>query len=551
MKSHAPRDEGSEFGGSSGPSSGAAVARSAICFLFGFSIVAGLGAAMSQLGASPDLALGASTLAGVIAFLLLYLKLRNSHAIAPSHLATASIAAVAMVGGLYGAVRVGGLAMYMHSPDAKGLIAGSPDGYGRHCCLTAYSAADELAYSGAENIYDPDRYDDEPEHPTTVHKDIAGKFGMDNYQYPPPFLLLPRVLAIATKDFLGVRAVWFALSLWSLVGTALAIAIWCGGLEDKPALLLIPLITAASPVLGTLQTGNAHILVIAISLLGMLLIARGWPSIGGLLLAYAIVAKIFPGLLGLYLVTQRRWRAAAWTAGWGAALIGTSLVVYGLAPWQSFIEFQIPRLSSGEAFWWVACARFFTPVAINMSLPGTAFKIEALEAMSGSSYALFKLAGTIYTIIVPIIVIALALLRTRVVRSVGTRRTDLHHGEVLLWIVILLLGQWRAPFLPWAYGVILPLLLVWLLLPAATNKPIYLTLLLLCGFAFSLHLPLEVGGYSELINLDITLVATGAIASMMVAAVCIALRAPASKAASQDTTETPITTPEADPPLTT
>lgn len=503
---------------------GAAVGRTAICFLLGFSVVAGLGASLSQLGAPPNWVLGASTLIGAACFVLLYAKLRRSSAAAPSHAATASIAAIAMVGGLYGAIRVGGVAMYMHSTDAKGLIAGSPDGYGRHCCLTAYAAADELAFHGAENIYDPDRYDDEPDEPTSVHQDITGKFGMDNYQYPPPFLLLPRVLAIVGEDFLDVRAIWFALSLWSLVGAALAIAVWCGGLDDKPMLLLVPLLLAASPVLGTLQTGNAHVLVIALSLLGMLLIARGRPSIGGLLLAYAIVAKIFPGLLGLYLLTQRRWRAAAWTAGWGALLIGTSLVVYGLQPWESFIEYQVPRLSSGEAFWWVACARFFTPVAINMSLPGTAFKVEALEAMSGSAYPIFKLAGTIYTIVVPLIVIALAVSRRRIVQADRRTATDVRYGEVLIWVVVLLLGQWRSPFLPWGYGAILPLLLVWLLLPAAVNRPIYLSLLLLCGFTFSLHLPLDIGGYSELINLDVTLLATGAIAAMMVAATVIALR---------------------------
>ena len=37
-----------------------------------------------------------------------------------------------------------------------------------------------------------------------------------------------------------------------------------------------------------------------------------------LLLAYAIVSKLFPGVLLFYLLLRRDWRAVGWTAAWAS-----------------------------------------------------------------------------------------------------------------------------------------------------------------------------------------------------------------------------------------
>ena len=59
-----------------------------------------------------------------------------------------------------------------------------------HSCLSAYTEAARLAPSGA-NIFDPEQYSD-PARPGQNAARSIGQFEVDLYQYPPPFLVLPR-----------------------------------------------------------------------------------------------------------------------------------------------------------------------------------------------------------------------------------------------------------------------------------------------------------------------------------------------------------------------
>ena len=44
-----------------------------------------------------------------------------------------------------------------------------------------------------------------------------GPLNVDNYEYPPPFLLVPRILGLVTPDFWGFRRLWFALNFGLVV----------------------------------------------------------------------------------------------------------------------------------------------------------------------------------------------------------------------------------------------------------------------------------------------------------------------------------------------
>ena len=81
----------------------------------------------------------------------------------------------------------------------------------------------------------------------------------------------------------------------------------------------------------------------------MLLFERRRHASGGAILAYAIVSKLFPGVLLLYLVLRRDWRAVSWTAAWSVALAAVTLADVGAAPFAAFLE-HLPGLLSGEAF---------------------------------------------------------------------------------------------------------------------------------------------------------------------------------------------------------
>ena len=64
-------------------------------------------------------------------------------------------------------------------------------------------------------------------------------------------------------------------------------------------------------------------------MIAMVLFAQRRYAAGGALLAFATVSKLFPGLLLVYLLIQRKSRALAWTVGLCIALIAISLVDTG------------------------------------------------------------------------------------------------------------------------------------------------------------------------------------------------------------------------------
>jgi hypothetical protein len=55
-------------------------------------------------------------------------------------------------------------------------------------------------------------------------------------------------------------------------------------------------------------------------------------------------------LLLIVLLTQRRWREALWTIGFGVLYCAGVLAIAGSAPFHEFVSYQLPRLLIGEAF---------------------------------------------------------------------------------------------------------------------------------------------------------------------------------------------------------
>jgi hypothetical protein len=183
----------------------------------------------------------------------------------------------------------------------------------------------------------------------------------------------------------------------------------------------------------------------------MVFLARGRYLTGGALLAYATLSKIFPGMLIVYLLVRRRWRALEWTVGLSTALVVISLLDTGWAPYHAFLH-QLPRLLGGEAF-----PAFRNPASIakNYSVPGMVFKLQ-LFGLPGTSFAAMRIVGWIYT---PIVLAATIIL---------ARQRRNRDEQPILWLAILILASLRSPFLP-SYAVIPA---VWLLtLLAATLSP--------------------------------------------------------------------------------
>lgn len=300
-----------------------------------------------------------------------------------------------------------------------------------HSCVSSYWIA-------LERIGDtPDVYSEEiysvPQRDPTVPR-VARPIGpllIDQYEYPPPFLVAPRIIAAATDDFWGFRRVWFALNTAIVLVGVILIAARFDRALGTHALWLTPFVLLAPAVVITLVVGNVQLAVIAASMIAMLLFERGRHAAGGAVLAYAIVSKLYPGLLLLFLLLRRDWRAAAWTAFFSIAILAISIADVGIEPYVAFAR-HMPKLLSGEAF---PAFRNPAAIAVNESIPGLAFKLKLL-GVPHMGFAASKALGWIYTLV------AVALTARLALRPIAAGR------EPLVWITILILATMRSPFLP-------------------------------------------------------------------------------------------------------
>ena len=351
-------------------------------------------------------------------------------------------------------------------------FAPSSDWETRHVCLTAYHVAAEASHSVA-NVYDDGLYSEPSSDPTAPRKPRRlGAFNIDVFEYPPPFLLLPRALQLATPGFLDLRRLWFGLSGGLLLLALVVVARFPR--PDDTRLLFSAFVWASIPTLSAFQKENVQLMVIAAAMLAMILIERRREAAGGAILAFVTVGKIYPGLLVVYLLARRRNRAVAWTAGFAAAFSLTALLLFGSGTYAAFLD-HLPRLLSGEAF---PALRRPAPIAINLSVPGLLFKAK-LFGLSGVSYEAAGRLGAVYMLV------ALAL------TVLAGRRATREDDKPLVWLAVLILATLRSPFLPQAYGLLPGAWLLTLLAARRAADP----KALLCAFAgwlaLSFYWPLD------------------------------------------------------------
>ena len=391
-----------------------------------------------------------------------------------------------------------GTATFMFNVKDTRFVLGDMFSFGvKHNCLTAYTAAAYLASTGTDNIYSPLHYASASPSSTPTHKSVRGIFRVDEFLYPPPFLIAPYGLLVLFKNFFAVRAAWFVLILGVMMTALTVVAWWCGAFRSQPRLLLSPLVLCAPTVHTTLQIGNVHILIIAISMLAMIAFDEDHPLAGGALLGLATVAKIWPAILIVYLIIQRRWKAVAYCAIAMAAYTLGGILLFGPEPYQDYITYGFPRVSSGNAFSWMNSSQ---SIVENMSIFGIPHKLYALKLLPSQPELLSPVLGWGFTVILGVIVIATGLRRRQNAKGDDHERVI----RVQLWLALLTLMQLRSPFLPWHYGVISTL---WLLVLLATSMKRWwtFTAILAAWFALSLNIPLAFMPRATQFNIGYTL----------------------------------------------
>lgn len=339
--------------------------------------------------------------------------------------------------------RASGVALFMADAEHPEYSAWWFDGfYIQHNCFSAWWKAAVLAGERVPNVYESELY-----------AGTEGRFKLDDFLYLPQFLILPGAGVATGADFLQLRAAWFALEAGSLAAIMLAVCAFVGGAYGRRAALAMPAVWLATPTVLTLQIGNFQIAAIALSVLAMLAFERRRHGLGGALLGFALF-KIFPGLLGIYLVTTRQWRAVFATAAACGVYSAIAYLAFGIAPFDAFLHHELPKIASGDAWGWLEADTMGAVVAINDSVPGLVLKLGQL-GVSGMTRPVEVSLSMVWTLAA----VALAVLA-------GLRSSVMSPLEkALAWLALLAVAAFRSPFVPDTYG-LFPLLWIWSLLAA-------------------------------------------------------------------------------------
>ena len=305
-----------------------------------------------------------------------------------------------------------------------------------HSCLSAYVHADKLSRQRVDNLYAEPLWlgsQGLPEVPAGAENPYR-PFLLDYYAYPPPFLLAMTPLAPFSGDFAAQRALWFGLNGLLLALGLWVVARWVDGPKAHRILLLAPLFFGALPVLATLQVGNFQIAVVVMTILAMVSFDQNRSAIGGALLAFAILSKLSPGVFGIVLLLQRRYRSAAWTAGFGLLFLAISVAMAGMNPLHSFLTYTLPRLSSGVTFAFLDDTPF--NIFTNMAPFGLPFKFQLAGMTVHDPWRLARRVSRVYSGVL----VLLALVAAR--RRAGRR------PQAVVWMSLGVLAALQSPFAP-------------------------------------------------------------------------------------------------------
>ncbi|HET9847568.1 MAG TPA: glycosyltransferase family 87 protein [Candidatus Dormibacteraeota bacterium] len=202
----------------------------------------------------------------------------------------------------------------------------------RHQDFGAYLAAGHSILSG------------QPLYAAFLHHPFPDPTLRPAYIYPPVFALLIAPLALLPVDLAG--AIWLLICQGCLAASLLIVIRWL-----RPAAWALTAITVATltfyPLWIDAVQGQANLIVVFLVTGGVAGIVRGDPRFGAAL-GLAAALKLTPALLLVWLLLDRRFRAAAWMLGSVAAVTVAAALVRG-SDSVAFFTQVVPALARGTA----------------------------------------------------------------------------------------------------------------------------------------------------------------------------------------------------------
>ena len=229
------------------------------------------------------------------------------------------------------------------------------------------------------------------------------------------------------------------------------------------------------------------------------------PALAGALLGFAIVTKIFPGLLGVVWLVRKRWRAVAWTVAFSALFTLGSYAVVGPDPFTAFFEYQLPRIASGEAFSFATKEDLV--VAANFGIWGLPHKLVRLGVIDAAQPLANQLTWAYGLFLLPLVAWA-------------ARRERPAGDELSLWLAILVLASLRSPVAPNVYSAAPAIWLITLRAKRWSTTPLAVVAVVLAVIAL--------GGLPPLPDPEHTILlwSTGQLAMLAVGLLALAQRKP-------------------------
>jgi len=232
-----------------------------------------------------------------------------------------------------------------------------------------------------------------------VDRPIAGD--ETEHVYPPLLAVLLMPLT-GWLDYPAARLLWLLFSVLCL-GVGLALSWRLSGLRASrhggyAALAALALLPSVSITLAVGQLSCQLLLLLA----GIFALrrARRWAAAGAVL-GFSIYLKVFPAIVGGYLLLRREWRAAVGAAVTGAALVGFTVLAIGWEPHWTYLTrvlpaqsrlFGLPQNVSLTGFvTHTAIANAYTTPVVAADLAGRALvALASLALLAAAGYAVWR-----------------------------------------------------------------------------------------------------------------------------------------------------------------
>lgn len=187
----------------------------------------------------------------------------------------------------------------------------------------------------------------------------------------PPVAVLAALPFGLIADYPTAHLVWdlgtFALFLAAVWVVLRELGVRLHGWAVFPALAIL---LYASPVLQQVSQGQLNFLLAFLVVAGWAADRRGYQSLAGVAVGTAVALKLFPGLLVVYFVAARRWRAAVVAVAVAAGLNAVALAAFGVEAFATYIRDVVPSLNVFREAWSnVSAAGYWRRVGRSVGVP--------------------------------------------------------------------------------------------------------------------------------------------------------------------------------------